>query len=413
MIPSDPEVAVIGAGCAGIAAARALRAAGRSCVVLEAAPRIGGRAFTESASLGAPFDHGATWLHQAAENPLRPFAPDAPDHDTVRERCLWLGDRWATPDELRDQERAFDAFEAAVERAAAGGGPDRAVAEVAPRGGRWDATIAHWLGAQINAASLDAISLEDFVRTDLTGPNLLPREGVGGVVARLAEGLPIMTGARVEALRWDGPGVVLEGRFGTLRARSAIVTVSNGVLAAGGIRFAPGLPAATQAAIHGLPMGLLTKIGFRARGTDRLGIAPFHSARRAVGPGAPHPFGWVFWPHARDHLFGFVGGARAWSLAREGAAATEDAAREDLRAMFGARADAALAACVVTGWGTDPLHLGSYTHARPGHHASRAVLSAPLAGGRLLFAGEACHRRFAGTVAGAWLSGEAAARLAA
>ena len=70
MLPSDPDVLVIGAGCAGIAAARELAARGRSCVVLEAGPRVGGRAYTESASLGVPFDHGASWLHQADDNPL-------------------------------------------------------------------------------------------------------------------------------------------------------------------------------------------------------------------------------------------------------------------------------------------------------------------------------------------------------
>lgn len=386
---------------------------GRSCVVLEAAPRVGGRAYTESAKMGAPFDHGATWLHEAGANPLTPHAPSAIDHDTVRERCLWLGDRWATPEELREQNGALDAFETQVFDAFADGQRDRAVSEVAPKGGRWDATIAHWLGAQINASSLAEISLEDFVKTDLSGPNLLPREGVGGVVARLATGLPILTNARIERIRWDGPGVTLEGGFGTLRARSAIVTVSTGVLAAGGIRFTPDLPAPVKEAVHNLPLGLLTKIAFRAAGDDRLGIAPFHSARQSVGPHAPHPFGWIFWPYGHDHLFGFVGGSRAWDLAREGPRALEDAARQDLRAMFGTRADRLLGRCTLTEWGTDPLHLGSYSHARPGHHAARARLAEPLAGGRLLFAGEACHARYGATVAGAWLSGEAAARSAA
>jgi monoamine oxidase len=75
--------------------------------------------------------------------------------------------------------------------------------------------------------------------------------------------------------------------------------------------------------------------------------------------------------------------------------------------MFGS--DDALGEALVTDWGTDPCFLGSYTHARLGHHASRAALAAPLGEGRLCFAGEACHPRFAGTVAGAWLSGQAAA----
>lgn len=403
---NDPDVLIIGAGCAGIAAARALLQAGRSCLVLEAGARVGGRAHTTQA-LGAALDLGATWLHQAGENPLTAFVGPHLDHDTVRDRHLHLGDRFATRAEFAEYWRAHAAFEEAL--AAAPQSPDRSVMDAAPQGGRWDATIAHWLGSQINAAELTGISLEDYVKTELDGPNLLPREGVGGLVARLAEGLPIRLNHGVTHLDWSGPGVVASGEWGEVRAGRAIVTVSNGVLSAGGIAFTPELPAATQAAIQGLPMGLLTKIAFRARGEDRLGIAPFHSARRAVTAEAPQPMSWIFWPFGADHIFGFVGGARAWELSRAGPAATEAAARADLAAMFGPRAEAALGECLVTDWGENPLFRGSYTHARPGHHAARAALAAPLGEGRLRFAGEACHSRFAGTVAGAWLSGEAAA----
>jgi monoamine oxidase len=403
MARSDPEVevAILGAGVAGIAAARALAAAGRSCLVLEAKDRAGGRAHA-CTTLGAVFDHGATWLHQARENPLAAHLGAHVDHDRVRERHLHLGHRFATAEELADYWRAHRAFEAAL--AAAPLSPDRAASAAAPRGGRWDATIAHWLGSQINGAALCRISLEDYVRTALDGPNLLPHEGVGGLVARLARGLPIRLGHPVTRLDWGGPGVVLEGPWGALRARRAIVTVSTGVLAAGGLRFVPALPPEVEEAIHGLPMGLLTKFGFRL--LRDVGLPPFHSARRAVSAEAPQPMSWIIRPFGAPIVFGFVGGDRAWALLREGPAATEAAARADFAAMFG---EGALGEGLVTRWGDDPCFLGSYTHARPGHHASRALLATPLGEGRLRFAGEATHSRFAGTVAGAWLSGEAAA----
>lgn len=407
MLRNDPDVVVVGAGCAGIAAARTLAAAGKSFVVLEAGDRVGGRAHTANLA-GAPFDHGATWLHQANENPLTPFIGEHIDHDTVRGRHLHLGDRFATQAELAEYLQALDTFETAIVEAPSE--PDRAVSEVVPKGGRWDATIAHWLGSQINAAELSRISLRDYVAVDLEGPNLLPREGLGALVARLAEGLPIRLNHAVTRLRWDGPGVTVQGEWGALRAGAAIVTVSTGVLAAGGIRFTPDLPAEVQEAIDGLPLGLLTKYGFRATGEDRLGMAPFHSARRRLGAEVETAMSWIFWPFGRDQVFGFVGGARAWELAKESGAATEAAARADYTAMFGARGAALLGQAVVTDWGTNPLFRGSYTHARPGHHESRALLSRPLGGRRLRFAGEACHSRFAGTVAGAWLSGEAAVR---
>src|ERR1700745_340528 len=75
-LPSEVDVAVIGAGAAGIGAARRLRGAGPvSLLVLEARARIGGRVHT-IAPAGFPLDRGAEWLHSADRNPLSPIARD-------------------------------------------------------------------------------------------------------------------------------------------------------------------------------------------------------------------------------------------------------------------------------------------------------------------------------------------------
>lgn len=399
MFPSDPEVLIIGAGAAGIAAARALRAKGTSCLVLEGGPRPGGRAHT-CTTLGAPFDHGATWLHAAGRNPLTLLAQGAMNHDEVRERHVWLGTRWADGAELAAIAAAEDRFEAALE--AARTQPDRPVSEIAPRGGPWDETVTHWLCTQIQAREAEYLSAHDQADNALEGPNLLLPGGIGALVAGLAQGLPIRLNSRVERLDWSGPGVVAEGAFGRIRAARAIVTVSTGVLAAGGIRFTPELPAGHQQAIHDLPMALLTKFAFRCQ--DRLGIPPFHTLRRAAMPGRAGPMGFILWPFGRDHLFGFVGGEQAWALSRQPREDTLRAARAELESILG---PAPLGQSLVTGWGTDPLFLGSYSQARPGGAGARAVLRQPL--GPLRFAGEATALGLAGTVGGAWLEGEAAA----
>ncbi|HYZ33062.1 MAG TPA: FAD-dependent oxidoreductase, partial [Crenalkalicoccus sp.] len=243
-----PEVLVVGAGAAGIAAARRLGALGLEALVLEASDHVAGRAWTESARLGAPFNHGAEWLHAADENPLTPIARSLGitlRQGEPQERVL-NGDRPATPRELAEYERAWHAFDPAVAAAVAALGPgeDRPADGPAPKGGPWDATVAFWQGDIICGAPLAAMSLRDFWAIGLEGRNLMPEPGMGALLARLADGLPIRLGARVATLRWDGARCVASGAFGEVAARAAIVTVSTGVLAGGvlaggGLRFDP------------------------------------------------------------------------------------------------------------------------------------------------------------------------------
>lgn len=417
MIPSDPDVVVIGAGAAGIAAAITLREVGRSCVVLEAGGRVGGRAFTDAVSLGAPFDHGASWLHEAEANPLTPLARQLGftlhDEGGRRRDILLFQGRPATAVERAAHDAACEAWEAAAEARAAQGGPDIPLAEAVPRGGPWDATVSHWFGAIINGAEASKTSLQDYVATALGGLNLQVAQGLGTLVARLAEGLPVALYAPVERVRWDGAGVTVEGPRGAVRARGCIVTVSTGVLAAGGIRFDPALPALVQEAIAGLPLGLLSKVALRAAGEDRLDLPAFSRLGRQVEGTEDRPMSWMLWPFGRDHAIGFIGGEAAWALAREGPAAAEACARAELARYFGAVRVARVFApgAVVTRWAEEPLFLGAYSYARVGQAGARAALrDAALAGGRLHFAGEACHTRYAGTVGGAWDSGAMAAR---
>ena len=117
-------------------------------------------------------------------------------------------------------------------------------------------------------------------------------------------------------------------------------------------------------------------------------------------------------PFGRDHAIGFIGGAQAWALAREGSAAAEAYFRAELAGHLGAATvqAALLPGATATAWADDPLFLGAYSHAVPGAAGARQVLrEAALAGGRLRFAGEACHPSHAATLGGAWASGELAA----
>lgn len=412
---TDPDVVVVGAGAAGIAAARELLARKRSVVVLEAGGRAGGRAYTDATG----FDHGAAWLHAAERNPLVPLARTLPVRlllDSGR-RIGFVGGhigfaegRRTTPPERRARAAAARALAAAAARAV--GGPDVAVGAIAPRGGRWDATVAHFEGTIISAAEFEHVSLHDWWANALEGSNLVPAIGLGALVARLAEGLPITFGAAVERIDWDGAPVVA-GAFGTLRPRACLVTVSTGVLAAGGIRFSPALPAALGDAVAALPLGQAMKVAIRARWGERLGAAPFTDLERRVEARDDQPPIWVLWPAGRDHAVGYIGGTQARALESAGPAEAHAFARGELARLIGARrlARTFRPGATVTRWGADPLFRGAYSYAVPGGAGARAVLrDAALLDGRLRLAGEACHATLAGTVGGAWESGVAAAR---
>src|SRR6202163_1913126 len=118
---ADTDIVVIGAGLAGLGAATALRAMGRSCVILEASGRVGGRAWTTTpASLGGVWcDMGAVWFHDAERNPLVPIAKAAGDRllrsDEIRTERTYVGARLMTDDEARSYDGAWNRFETAAD----------------------------------------------------------------------------------------------------------------------------------------------------------------------------------------------------------------------------------------------------------------------------------------------------------
>ncbi|HSU05562.1 MAG TPA: FAD-dependent oxidoreductase, partial [Acetobacteraceae bacterium] len=118
------------------------------------------------------------------------------------------------------------------------------------------------------------------------------------------------------------------------------------------------------------------------------------------------------WPYGRDYVQGWIGGSAAWELARAGDVAAVDFAVGELRRSFGARVDNLFAGgpALVTHWDADPWVRGAYAYALPGSAGARARLAEPLADGRLIFAGEACNTPYGGTLGGAWLSGQGAAK---
>ncbi len=421
---TDTDVIVIGAGCAGLGAAAVLRDAGVRCLVLEAADRVGGRAWTaHPPQLGGDwFDMGAVWFHDAEHNPLVRLAEAAGDtllrSDELRTERTFVGDRLATAAELASYDGAWSRFGEAADTLLAVH-DDVSLRDVTRSlpDDPWAATIEAWEGPVICVADGDRFSARDWRTNALGGSNLVPEGGIGAFVQRrCVAGLDIRLSTPVTRVAWGGPGglVTVDTVSGAVTAGACIVTVSTGVLASGAIRFEPGLPAAIQDSIAALPMGLAMKVALRATGPDRLDLPVHCSVDRRIAGAGDHLMPFQCWPFGRDYVQGWIGGSIAWDLARAGEAAAVDFALAQLRSLFGARVDRLFGGgqSLVTRWDADPWVRGAYSTVAPGMAGARRALAEPVADGRLLFAGEACHVGFTGTVAGAWISGQDAARVA-
>lgn len=400
--PTNPEVVVIGAGAAGIAAARRLIADGRTVLVIEAADRIGGRAYTESDTFGVPYDHGAAWLQGPRDLPFveaaRARGYTLVDHDDAGE-AFFVDGRPATDAEWAVYGAAYDRIEAALY-----GAPDVSAASRVPADLPMSAVVQSWIGPMDHGVDFADLSLADVNSYGSYAYNYLIREGFGTLVADLGADLPILTGVTARRVDWSGPGVRVETDRGTIAAAACIVTVSTGVLASGGLRFTPDLPAAQAEAIHDVPMGLLLKIALQFDG-ERFGLTENDFLTYAVPDEVPARAAYFLtWPTGTDIAVGFAGGAFGWDLSRAGQAAAVDFALGEFAGMVGTSARRHFVRGSMSDWAENPLTLGAYAAARPGRHGSREVMGQPL-GDRVFFAGEALAVRYPALVTGAYLSG--------
>ena len=393
------EVAIVGAGAAGLAAARRLRAAGVDALLLEARDRVGGRAHTDLSDPAAPFDRGASFIHAADQgNPWLALAQErgVPVVRDLRRRAVLSSGR------LQPLAPYDAALAEAWPRLAAGHGSAGALLPGdTPARAYARALIGPWLSG-VDCAAMDAA---DFIAAR-DGEDWLVPSGYGRLVAATAAGLPVRLGCAVHALTSHADRVEIATARGTLRAGHVVLTVPLGVLAAERIRFDPPLPEPVRAAIDALPMGNLVKLRVLLDG-DPLGVA--EGTYVTSPPGDERAVLFLARPFGRAELMGFVGGSLAAELTALPPAGLRAEIGRLLAAMAGGEAARALRDCAAAGWMADPFALGSYAVARPGGAPARAVLREPLAL-RLFYAGEAAAADgWHGTVAGAHLSGEAAA----
>jgi polyamine oxidase len=261
------EVIVIGAGMAGLAAARALVADDYDVLVLEGRDRIGGRTFTSDA-LGTPVDVGAAWIHGPRGNPLTTLARRA------KARLVPTDNDAETLAGARDPggaERECERLMAGLARLKGRLRGDISIAEGLRRLGSpadaldpavrfcFDTQIEQELADDVGTLSLRGLDEDE----ELPGGDVLVLSGYSGIVRPLARGLDVRVGHRVTRVARTRAGVTVDTSRGSFVADRAVVTLPIGVLKSGAVRFEPGLPAAKRRAVARLGAGVLNKVALR------------------------------------------------------------------------------------------------------------------------------------------------------
>lgn len=400
----DDRVVVVGAGFAGLAAARRLADAGVRVTVLEARDRIGGRTRTDT-SLGVPVDIGASWIHGTEGNPLTKLAHDV-GADTVPtdfdDFVLLENHQQVDPRAAAASAADWHRIAEKLDDLSTDAGPDESVADGLAGIADLDNPLVAWNvtseTAGEYAADPDQLSLRWLGSEEqFKGPDVLFPAGYGQLSQHLAKGLDIRLGTEVTRMSHGGDHVRLDTSRGAVIADRVIVTVPLGVLKAGTIIFDPPLPETKRDAIKRLGFGLLNKVvlafdkPFWPESTPMIGLVGNNQPVTDIVNGllfADKPV-----------LVGLRGGQAAWS--RE-SMSDQDAVTELTSAIDAPKP----VGSIVTRWGTDQYARGSYSFIAVGSSPDDMHALGEPVSERLLFAGEATNPEWFGTVHGAYLSGQ-------
>jgi monoamine oxidase len=394
---------VVGAGVAGLAAARALAAAGLTVQVLEARNRIGGRILTERVpGFPLPIELGAEFVHGHAEETWDlvrggglPIVQVGERHDLARD-----GGLSPAPD-LGELLADLVARAAAL----ATDQPVAALLRSMPLSPDQAAVLARYVEG-FHAADPERASARAFGQVESgqgSGANpgfRLLAEGYGAVVGRLRAGIPdgaIALDAGVSRIGWAPQSVTVERTIGKpVRARAAVIALPAPVLTSGSPAFEPALPG-KQAALRYIAAGPAVRLVLRFRTSWWDELPGAQRVPEPIGfihvPDAPLPTWWTPAPIQAPLLVGWAGGPSAARFTGQAAEQVIEAGIGVLGGAFGlgaAHLRRELVSAHYHDWSADPWSLGAYSYLLAGGADAPARLAAPV-DGTLFFAGEATH----------------------
>jgi monoamine oxidase len=434
----DADVIIIGAGAAGLAAARTLSGAGLRVLIFEARDRIGGRIHTlmQPGTL-LPIELGAEFVH----------GTPAETWDIIRAGRLLACDVTDTHwflrgGKLSQDPRFWEETETVFKRVGRMKEPDLSFAEFLRR---YCADIPQSVkelalafaegfdAADTERASTRALVEEQEASADIEEDRSFRLlNGYSQLIDWLAAGLDphrvmIQLKTIVTRIRWEKGSSQVSYNSGdskqTIRARHVLVTLPLGVLKAvadetGAVHFEPELPDKT-AAIAKLEMGTIVKIILRFREPfwEREQFPTLEKGQSLRDAGFLHTHGlpvftwWTMLPVRSNILVGWSGGPAAQALSHRTQDEVIVQALASLSIFLGVTAESLsqkLEWSRVADWQADPFSRGAYSYTGVGGNDARAVLARPVEG-TLFFAGEATHEGQSGTVAGAISTGYRAA----
>lgn len=419
-LPSKTDILVIGAGAAGLAAAKELHQAKRNVLVVEARDRIGGRIWTDREWAGVPVEFGASWIHGEVDNPIAQIA--------VRQKWSTFPTDWdmltgyaengrkLTINEVVDIFDFYNQFEKGVSRNAmtrfradetrslADQVQDWLIRAKVSTADRWKLQLA--LRCEIEqeyGADARELAFPGFDSAeDYQGRHLMVSQGYDRLPHYLKEGITVRTAVKVEEIDYSSADVKVTTNQGVITARRVVITVPLGVLQRGSIKFHPELPETKQSAIDRLGMGLVNKVFLHF---DK----PFWPKNQQVfffaWPDAPWPECYNLEPIiGQPILMAIKSGELARADESKPDAEIVAALKKQLVQVFGDKVPEPFSSRI-TRWGNDPYSFGSYSFTKVGAISNDYEdLSLPV-GEKLFFAGEATSRTHPATVSGAYLSG--------
>ncbi|KAL0362716.1 UNVERIFIED_CONTAM: Lysine-specific histone demethylase 12 [Sesamum calycinum] len=386
---TETSVIIIGAGLAGLAAARQLRSFGFKVLVLEGRNRPGGRVYTQKMGQEgnyAAVDLGGSVITGIHANPLGVLARQLsiPLHK-VRDKCPLY-----KPD----------------------GNP---LMKKLIRRSNEERQLLDWHFANLefsNAGSLSNLSAAYWDQDDpyeMGGDHCFLAGGNWRLIRALCKGVPILYGKTVETIRYGNEGAEVIAGNQVFQADMVLCTVPLGVLKKGKIRFEPELPEKKLAAIERLGFGLLNKVAmvfthnFWGEDLDTFGSLRESSHHRGEF--------FLFYSYhtvsGAPVLVALVAGEAAQLFENTDPASCVHHVLSILRGIYapkGIHVPNPLQS-ICTRWGTDPLSYGSYSHIRVQSSGNDYDILAEPVGGRLFFGGEATTRQYPATMHGAYLSG--------